>query len=52
MKKYFEEPLFIFEMANNHMGSLEHGRRMIREYLKHLTCMKDWRSFIRSYRRK
>jgi sialic acid synthase SpsE/quercetin dioxygenase-like cupin family protein len=29
MKNYFDEPLFIFEMANNHMGSLEHGRTMI-----------------------
>jgi sialic acid synthase SpsE/mannose-6-phosphate isomerase-like protein (cupin superfamily) len=32
MKKYFEEPLFIFEMANNHMGSLEHGRKMVSEF--------------------
>lgn len=24
-------PLFIFEMANNHMGSVEHGLRIIRE---------------------
>lgn len=24
-------PLFIFEMANNHMGNLEHGLRVIRE---------------------
>lgn len=26
------EPLFIFEMANNHMGSVEHGLRIIREF--------------------
>ena len=26
------EPLFIFEMANNHMGSLEHGLKIIREF--------------------
>lgn len=26
------EPLFVFEMANNHMGSLEHGLRVIREF--------------------
>jgi sialic acid synthase SpsE/mannose-6-phosphate isomerase-like protein (cupin superfamily) len=32
MKDYFDQPLFIFEMANNHMGSLEQGRRMIREF--------------------
>ncbi len=32
MKNYFEQPLFIFEMANNHMGSLEHGLNMIRAF--------------------
>jgi sialic acid synthase SpsE len=32
MKDYFEQPLFIFEMANNHMGSLEHGLNMIRAF--------------------
>ena len=26
------EPLFVFEMANNHMGSVEHGLRIIREF--------------------
>jgi len=26
------EPLFIFEMANNHMGDVEHGLRIIREF--------------------
>ena len=26
-----ERPLFIFEMANNHQGSVEHGKRIIRE---------------------
>lgn len=25
-------PLFIFELANNHMGSLDHGLRIIREF--------------------
>ena len=29
MKNYFDKPLFIFEMANNHMGSVEHGLAMI-----------------------
>ncbi|MCR4399437.1 MAG: N-acetylneuraminate synthase family protein [Syntrophomonadaceae bacterium] len=29
-------PLFIFEMANNHQGSLEHGLRIIREV--HAVC--------------
>ncbi|MEG1362795.1 MAG: N-acetylneuraminate synthase family protein [Lachnospiraceae bacterium] len=32
MKKYEnKKPLFIFEMANNHQGSVEHGIRIIRE---------------------
>lgn len=26
----FPEPLFIFEMANNHMGSVEHGLQLVR----------------------
>lgn len=30
MKVSPENPLFILEMANNHMGSLEHGLRIIR----------------------
>ena len=25
------KPLFIFEMANNHMGSVEHGLRILQE---------------------
>ena len=25
-------PLFVLEMANNHMGSLDHGMRMVREF--------------------
>ena len=28
------KPLFIFEMANNHMGDLAHGLRVIREFAK------------------
>jgi sialic acid synthase SpsE/quercetin dioxygenase-like cupin family protein len=32
MNSYFDQPLFIFEMANNHMGSLEHGLNMIRTF--------------------
>src|ERR1035437_57063 len=30
--KLFNKPLFIFEMANNHMGSLKHGLRIINEF--------------------
>jgi len=29
MKSLSARPLFIFEMANNHMGSVEHGRRIV-----------------------
>jgi len=25
-------PLFVFEMANNHMGQVEHGQRIVREF--------------------
>ena len=30
----FDKPLFTFEMANNHQGSTEHGKRIIREIAK------------------
>ncbi len=30
----FEKPLFTFEMANNHQGSVEHGKTIIREIKK------------------
>ncbi|HEX8948290.1 MAG TPA: N-acetylneuraminate synthase family protein [Dissulfurispiraceae bacterium] len=29
MNDYFTQPLFVFEMANNHMGSVKHGLAMI-----------------------
>jgi len=31
MKNLSARPLFIFEMANNHMGSVEHGLRIVEE---------------------
>ncbi|MEK7665088.1 MAG: N-acetylneuraminate synthase family protein [Patescibacteria group bacterium] len=31
MKNINQRPLFIFEMANNHQGNIEHGLRIIRE---------------------
>lgn len=31
MKDLSHRPLFVFEMANNHMGRVEHGLRIIRE---------------------
>ena len=30
----FDKPLFTFEMANNHQGSVEHGKTIIREIKK------------------
>ena len=30
----FEKPLFTFEMANNHQGSVEHGKKIIQEMKK------------------
>ena len=30
----FDKPLFTFEMANNHQGSVEHGKKIIREMKK------------------
>jgi sialic acid synthase SpsE/mannose-6-phosphate isomerase-like protein (cupin superfamily) len=32
--KLFEKPLFIFEMANNHMGDLNHGIKIVHEFKK------------------
>lgn len=32
MQNYFDRPLYIFEMANNHMGSVDHGLAMIRAF--------------------
>jgi len=34
MKNINSRPLFIFEMANNHQGNVEHGLRIIREVYK------------------
>jgi len=31
MNNIFTSPLFIFEMANNHMGDINHGIRIIDE---------------------
>ena len=34
MQKKFLYPLFIYEMANNHMGDLEHGKKIIESLRK------------------
>ncbi|MFV0280221.1 MAG: N-acetylneuraminate synthase family protein [Rhodoblastus sp.] len=31
-RPFLPDPLFIFELANNHMGDVEHGLRVIREF--------------------
>ena len=31
MTGFFDDPLFVLEMANNHMGDVEHGLRIVRE---------------------
>ena len=39
------KPFFIFEMANNHMGNLEHGLRIIRNIHEvsknNILCMRE-----------
>jgi len=37
----FNKPLFTFEMANNHQGSVEHGKTIIRELGKIVESYKD-----------
>lgn len=32
--KIFSKPLFVFDMANNHMGNLDHGIRILEEFGK------------------
>jgi sialic acid synthase SpsE len=34
MYQFNERPLFIFEMANNHMGDVDHGLRIVNEFSK------------------
>ena len=42
MTDLFNKPLFIFEMANNHMGDISHGKTIIREFAK---VIKDYSEF-------
>lgn len=41
MAEAFTRPLIVFEMANNHMGSLEHGLSMLRVFGE---CVQPYRS--------
>jgi sialic acid synthase SpsE/quercetin dioxygenase-like cupin family protein len=36
-----KKPLFVFEMANNHMGSVEHGLRILREVAEVVEPFRD-----------
>lgn len=40
--KYLDKPLFTFEMANNHMGDVEHGVLIVREFGK---LIKEFQEF-------
>ena len=37
-----KKPLFIFEMANNHMGDLSHGKRIVQELKKVTRKIKEF----------
>lgn len=37
----FEKPLFTFEMANNHQGDVEHGKKIIREMKRVIAPYED-----------
>ncbi|MBN2183168.1 MAG: N-acetylneuraminate synthase family protein [Sedimentisphaerales bacterium] len=42
MNDLFDKPVFIFEMANNHMGDIDHGKTIIREFSQ---VIKNFREF-------
>ena len=39
---YFDKPLFTFEMANNHMGDVEHGSTIVRQFGELVKEFKDF----------
>ena len=43
----FNKPLFIFEMANNHMGDIEHGIKIVREFKKVVAGINDFNFSIK-----
>ncbi|MCM8763863.1 MAG: N-acetylneuraminate synthase family protein [Candidatus Omnitrophica bacterium] len=43
MKTFIKKPLFIFEMANNHMGDVNHGLLIIRQFSE---VKKDFESYF------
>lgn len=44
---FFEKPLFIFEMANNHMGDIEHGIQIVHEFKKVVEGIDDFNFSIK-----
>ena len=49
-KKFMPEPLFVFELANNHMGDVEHGLRIIEEIAAVAQCFDFRFAFKLQYR--
>lgn len=43
--RMYDKPLFIYEMANNHQGSVEHGKQIIREMARVSAPYRDRFSF-------
>ena len=41
----FDKPLFIFDMANNHQGDVEHGKKIIKEINKVVDKYKEYFDF-------
>lgn len=44
---FLEKPLFILEMANNHMGDIDHGIKIVREFKKVVEGIEDFQFSIK-----
>ena len=47
MSSAIPRPLFIFEMANNHMGDIDHGIRIVRDFKEITNGFEDFRFSIK-----
>ena len=45
----FDKPLFTFEMANNHQGDVEHGKKIIRELKQVTEKYEQYFAYCKSY---
>lgn len=45
--KFLQKPLFILEMANNHMGDIEHGIKIVHEFQKVVEGIEDFQFSIK-----